>query len=198
MDFNTFRDEVQVRFPIKFEDTFIYEDDSQMIDKIIRSAINAVRAKYEYIETKVLEGSQQLARAISIIQVTPSTTTQNQTNVFNYMPGGAGFKIRHFFDTTSRQLILTPEGASVYVRYVVDTNLLTIEDFDDIRIQFALRLADAMLKEKEGYLGTNINLTDMPFDLNYEEMLEEGKENRTTVLDELNEQYSGVLSIRTN
>lgn len=198
MDFNTFKDEVQVEFPIKFEDTFIEEDDNLMIDKILTSAIRKVKAKYEKIETTTLIGSQQLPRATSIMQVTPADSTDNQISIFNRMPGRDGYKVKHYFDTFTKQLVVVPEGASVYVRYSVDSSLLTIEDFDDIRINTAIRLADAMLKVKEGYLGTNINLTDMPFDLNYEEMLEEGKENQTTILDELNEQYSGILAIRTN
>jgi hypothetical protein len=105
--------------------------------------------------------------------------------------------VRHYFGP-DRFLRLWPRDATVWIEYVVRPELLGVEDLDMIYSDWAVSYASALLKEKEGYLGTAASITTLPFEFNYQKLLDDGSAERKELEETMGEMFAGTLAIRVS
>lgn len=195
------KEQVQTLFPIKFQDTLIFDEDPADIDRLITRAIMKALSKYEKIEGRELVGSQLFDRAASIVKCVPSATERSRAaiSVWDTMPIPQNLmgSVKHYFGP-DRYLRIEPNDETVWVEYVVASDKLTVADLDSTGCEWVIEYAVALLKIKEGYIGTSATLTTLPFEFNYQAMLDEGKENKKELEDRLDEMCQGTLSIRVS
>jgi hypothetical protein len=208
-----FKSNVQAIFPIRWEDTFMNDEDPTNIDKILQIALKKAFSRFEKIESNAITGSQIVDRAGSIITCVPSLETdrENLYGVFNLMftqnvgilnfrvgevMSGGLPKIKHYFDPGTKMLKLLPQGVSVYLEYTVDPKKLVIEDLDLLYIEWALNYANALLKIKEGFIGKGALPTVMPFEFNYDDMRTSGESEKEKLETDLEDMYQGTFAIR--
>lgn len=202
MTFAELKNGVQTLFPIKFSESLIYSEEPTDIDKTINIAIKRAMVKYEKVEGREITGSQLFDRAASIVKCVPSANQMNvdAVSVWNSMDIPVGYmgNVKHYFGP-DKYLRLWPDDATVWLEYVVHSSKLTVEDLDETYCDWATEYAVALLKIKEGYIGTSAVLTTLPFQFNYEKMLSDGTEDKKTLEDRMNnDMFSGTLAIRVN
>jgi len=93
-------------------------------------------------------------------------------------------------------LRLLPQAVSVYLEYTVSTELLTVEDFNDVYTEWVINYASALLMIKEGMLGIGALPNIMPFEFNYTQMLQSGESQKKELEDRMDDMYQGTLAIR--
>jgi hypothetical protein len=202
MTLEQLKSDVQALFPVKFEESLIYEDDTNDIDKIIAFAIKKALSKYEKTESAEITGGGVIARAATVVQCVPSIEIGSSIyNVFNIMFNssvmfGSRVRIKWRFDPSSKMLYISPNGASVHVTYLLESTLLSVLDLDDTYAQWAISYANALLQLKEGMKGIGSLPNVLPFEFNYNAMKEFGESNKKELEDELDEMYQGTFSIR--
>ena len=202
MTLTELKSSVQALFPIKFEESLIYSEDPTAIDKIINTAIKRAQIKFEKIEGQEITGSQLFDRAASILKCVPSATERKTAivSVWDTMDIPANYvgNVKHYFGP-DKYLRIWPGDATVWIEYVVSSSKLTVEDLDETYCDWAIEYAVALLKIKEGYIGTSAVLTTLPFQFNYEKMLADGTDEKKTLEDRMNtDMFSGTLAIRIN
>ncbi len=200
MDYTTFKLKVQYLFPVKFAESLIYAEDTTWIDGIINQAIDKALSNYEKIGNMYVSSSIDIPEAVSIVKVNRTDGESHTYNVFDFwrpIPGSGQEKVRYYFNP-ERRLILETEGRQVYVEYVVDPTTLTVTDLNPTYIQWGIKYANALLKEKEGYIGTSAILTELPFEFNYADMKQQGIDLQDTLETDLVDMGAGTLAIRTN
>lgn len=193
-------------FPLKVEDTFMYNDDVDSVDKVINTAVIMAKSRYDKIEGKDITGSQVLPRAASVISCVPQSAlgigiATRPVSIWSTLPiGNVGnlSKVRYFFTPEDKYLRLSPEGEGVHVEYTVDQTLLTVEDLNPIFSTWLIRYTVCLLKEKEGYLGSNATTTSMPFQFNYDAMRSEAQSEKGMLESDYNDMCLGTLAIRSN
>lgn len=195
------KDQVQTLFPFKFEETIIHDEDDKGVDKLIGLALSKVLSKCEKIEGKEITGSQLLSRADSILKCVPSAVERKLTTftVWDTMaiPRSLMGNVRHYF-SPDRFLRLWPNDATVWIEYVVRPELLGVDDLDMIYKDWVVAYATALLKEKEGYLGTSASITTLPFEFNYERLLNDGREEKKELEETMGDMFAGTLAIRVS
>lgn len=202
MDVAGLTERVQALFPVKFEDSLMHDDDQNTPTNLIRQAYELALSKYEKIESKEFSANTDLPNVVSILKWVPASYVNDANRYTQAVWDSLGKvvrpdKIKVYF-TPARRLLIRPEGTAVHVEYVVDPDSLTIEDLNSTYIQWCIKYAVALLKEKEGYLGTMAKLDALSIETNYAEMRSEGQTERDLLEERLDEMYSGTLAIRTN
>jgi hypothetical protein len=191
--------EVQVLFPVKFAESLIYSEEPTDIDKTITFAVKKAFTKYEKIESMEIEGSQYFTRAASILKCVPNAADRKSSTITVWdtmpIPGQPVGSVKHYFGP-DKFLRLWPDDESVWIEYKVATDMLTVEDLSPIYCDWVVEYANALLKIKEGYIGTSATLTTLPFEFNYQQMLDEGKEVKRDKETELEDMNQGTLAIR--
>ncbi len=200
--FNDFKADVQFLFPIKFTDTLIYSEEPLDIDGILNRALKYVLSKFEKIETTEIVGSQVVSRAASILKCVTSANVINSQSisVWNTMniPDNHIGRVQHYFTPTNKMLRLYPGDASVWVEYVCDPSVLLVTDLDADWYEVAVKYAIALLKIKEGQMGTAASLTVLPFEFNYAELRDTGQQERDKLEEDMVDRSAGTLAIRVN
>lgn len=190
MNKDAFKYRVERLFPYKFNDALCSDD----VDEILTHAIEIALSKFEKVKTIEIAGSQIIPDALSILKCVPSQTV-NTYNVFDFMrdPRIRPTKLKWYFDPNDRQIIFEV-NTSAHVEYIQDPAGLTIEDLTPQYIQWTIKYALALLKEKEGLMGKGATLDALPFTLNYEDMYSQGFEQTQLLDEELEEMYYGLFT----
>lgn len=188
-----FREEVEAEFPLDVNDLFIEDK----IDKILNRALSKVFKKTEIIKNKVISSSTVIDDAESIVKVTSTFNNKAYRNVFYYMMDERVRPTSNFewyYTSDGKVLVeLYANISNVYVEYVKKRSMLDVSDLPEHRLDFAIRYAVAMMKYQEGVRGTQAKLTDSPFEYNYEQLMEQGKEEMENLEEELEESYFGLF-----
>jgi hypothetical protein len=198
MDLQKFKLDVQALFPFKFEDTIMYSDDPDSIDTIINASIRKATTGFEKIIGVELTNSQPLPGATSILKcvLASSIYAIDSVSVWASMPiPDDVMKVDYYFGP-ERYLRLYPSDATVWVEYVKDPELLTLEDLTPMYVDWAIQYSVAMLQIKEGMLGGFAKLTDLPFEFNYSELKDIGTTSKSDLDMRMDDMSSGTLAIR--
>lgn len=177
--------------------------DQSLIDELVQDAIDEGLSKAEVFVDAEYPGTAVLEEARSVVKCVPAIGyTSSRLSVWNFFPNGnmrRQLKVTHYFDPATRKLIIEPNDTAVRVRYLKDTEFVTVEDLSPMYARWIIKYAVVLLKEAEGSRGTDVKMTDMPFDMNYEAMLEQARTEKEALLEEMNTgMYMGTMSIRTN
>lgn len=195
--FEEFKEEVRGEFPLNFDDLFIKDK----VDGIIKRALKKIYQKTEVIGSKVVSANTVLEDAESIVKLTTTVNSAAYYNVFYYMTDER-VRPKRFVNW-----YWTPEGkimvelyaniSQVYIEYVKRRDMLELSDLPPHKVQLAVEYAVAMMKYQEGMMGTQAKLSDSPFEFNYEQLRDDGKEEKEKIEESLEETYFGLFGGRS-
>ena len=182
--------QVQTIFPIIFSEALI----ASKVDDIIQIAVERCLSKYEKTKSLETASSTTIEEAVSVTKVVQSSQGGDY-NVFDFAFPNEGIsdnRIEWYF-TDERRLIIETD-TTVYVEYIVDPKYLSIDDLNDKYFRWTRDYAVALMKIQEGEQGTAAVLTALPFEFNYQTLLDNARADKDLLEDELEEMYFGCFA----
>lgn len=193
--------DVQTEFPLSFEETLMYADDSNIVSKIVTRAVRKALSHYELTKAIRVTGTSNIPEAINVLKCTYSDDASSSgITVWDLMPvvQTPGLQpIRYHFGS-DRILRVYPSDSEMVVTYLVDPAFLTIEDLNQTYYDWAVNYSLALCSIKEGGLGRAGQLTELPFEFNHSAMHSEGMDSKKELEERLEEMYMGTLAIRSS
>ena len=102
-------------------------------------------------------------------------------------------KVNYEFNPYTKQFTTFPP-VGAHVEYVKDPLLVTFADLSSKQLLWTQKYAQALLNIREGVMGSQANVTFMPFTFNYDEMLKKGQEDKVRLEDEIKSMRFGLFA----
>ena len=203
MTFSEYKSEVEAALPFDYSEMIT----ETRVDSTLNRAVRKALSKFEKVKTVEISGTQEISDALSVVECVP-TFSRDFNNVFaldvDYSRRMLGYNRINRpwrFETSTRKIYVAGfshvRTSNFTVKYVVDPNFLKIEDLNDVYTEWAIDYGAALLKINEGSRGSLVNVSATGLEYNYEQIKQEGIEERDRRIEDLEELYYGLFAIRT-